>query len=60
MLFRSVLTDDRLDDPAAFANTRLAVDPEISGDGSRIVFVSPLNYTDATVSTRLKIYLIDR
>jgi Tol biopolymer transport system component len=55
-----VLTDDRLDDPAAFANTRLATDPEISGDGSRIVFVSPLNYTDATISTRLKIYMIER
>ena len=55
-----VLTDDRLDNPAAFSNTRLATDPEISGDGSRIVFVSPLNYTAATTSTRLKIYLIDR
>ena len=44
----------------AFTNTRLAVDPEISGDGSLIVFVSPLNYTAATTSTRLKIYLIER
>jgi Tol biopolymer transport system component len=55
-----VLTDDRLDNPAAFANTRLAMDPEISGDGSLLVFVSPLNYTAATTSSRLKIYLIER
>ena len=55
-----VLTDDRLDNPGAFSNTRLATKPEISGDGSLIVFVSPLNYAAGATGSQQKIYLIQR
>lgn len=55
-----VLTDDRLEDPSLFVNTRRAWNPEISADGSIIAFVSELNYSADATGGGEKIFLIER